>query len=471
MTRTSTLFLLALSAAGCTDESPTTPADGGAASPAKVGSAAAVTASAAPGAPALAIGPAPACTITAQKVWGTGANKTTGLTSRPLPDGRVAVGFAFGLVPHVLVIGKGGDGKLYKIAAKEGTPLAKVPKLPVGERRLMRVTPVKVDADKAQAFVDYRDEYKRRQRVACGPAEGGDDWASFDGVPLLDQDPQPVGDALAVLFKSKDPDDDEEGYRELTDCRTFADLRTNKKWVVGSELHATQERDGTTVWRASLVIDRGPANKHLHLHELDLTGSPPRITNFEMPMLHELHAGGYVLTARYGGTLIAAMLSEDKSLLGAVELYAGFPTRPNVASDGDDTIISTSMVKGKGEYLLEALRLSGTKPELPRKLTQIVTDDDNIDSEMDPDFTRDGKGRRWVSYVEGLKGAGHLEIVPVDSDFKAVGKPFEITQDEDKTSAGEVTETTGGSMLAVFLRDAGNGLELVTEDLTCDVGK
>jgi hypothetical protein len=467
-----------LSAAGCTEDKPVPapPAPKESAAPATTASTKSVSAvlSAVPTAstPAPVIGAAPLCAVSGLKVWGKGANKTTGLTSVPLPDGRVAVGLAFGLQPHVLVISKTGDGKLLKVPAKEGTPLAKVPKLPEGERHLMRVTPVSVDGDKVQAFVDYRDEYKNKhRRVACGPAEGSDSWISFDGVPLLDQDPQPVGDALADLFKKKDVDGDD-GYHELRDCRTFADLAKKETWIVGSELRATRKDDGTTIWRASLVIDRGPTTHEKHIHELDLRGNPPQITNFEVPMLDDLHSGGYVLTARYGGTLMAALLNDDKSVRGNMQIYPGYPTRPDVASDGDDTIISTSMTKGKGEFALKALRISGKKAELPHALTPIITDDDNIDSEMDPDFTRDSKGRRWVSYVEGLKGAGHLEIVPVDEQFRAIGKPFLITQEDDKTSEGELTELNDGAMLAVFLRDAGQGsLELVTEVLNCELPK
>jgi hypothetical protein len=481
MTRTLACLSLSgaalLAAAGCTQDKPTpTPPAPTASAPLAIATIRPIGAilSALPTAstPAPAIGPPPLCAVSGLKVWGKGANRTTGLTSVPLPDGRVAVGLAFGLQPHVLVIDKTGDGKLLKVPAKEGTPLAKVPKLPDGERHLMRVTPVKVDGDKVEAFVDYHDEYKNKhRRVACGPAEGNDSWIYFDGVPLLDQDPQPTGDALADLFKKKDVDGDD-GYHELRDCRTFADLAKNQTWIVGSELRATHKDDGSTIWRASLVIDRGPTTHEKHIHELDLRGNPPQVTNFEVPMLDDLHAGGYVLTARYGGTLVAALLNDDKSVRGNMQFYPGYPTRPDLASDGDDTIISTSMAKGKGEFALKALRISGTRAELPRVLTPIITDDDNIDSEMDPDFTRDSKGRRWVSYVEGLKGAGHLEIVPVDDQFRAIGKPFLITQDEDKTSEGELTELNDGAMLAVFLRDAGpSGLELVTEVLSCELPK
>src|SRR5947209_3606970 len=60
--------------------------------------------SGAPTASAVALGGPPACTIAAQKSWTTGASKSTGLTASELPDGRVAIGFAVGITPHILVI-------------------------------------------------------------------------------------------------------------------------------------------------------------------------------------------------------------------------------------------------------------------------------------------------------------------------------------------------------------------------------
>lgn len=155
------------------------------------------------------IGAPPACKISGQKVWGQGANKVTGLTDVDLPDGRVAIGLALGNEPHVLVIGKGGVGKLTRVVPKEGTDLAKKIAPADGARSVMRVTPVKVDGTHVEAFVDYHDDYKdKRRHVACGPADGDAAWINFDGVPLLDRAEQPTGAERARLFKSSDADGD-----------------------------------------------------------------------------------------------------------------------------------------------------------------------------------------------------------------------------------------------------------------------
>src|SRR5262249_46024451 len=141
--------------------------------------------------------------------------------------------------------------------------------------------------------------------------------------------------------------------------------------------------------------------------------------------------------------------------------------RADVSVDGDDTIVATSIAKGK-DFVLRAARLDAKQPVLPKSLSPIVTDDDGKDSESEPDFTRDAKGRRGVSYVEGERGKGHLEIVPVDADFRATGKPFEITRETERASEARLVELTGGSILVAFLREKDNDVELVTEELTCE---
>ncbi|MEP7126722.1 MAG: hypothetical protein ABJE95_37680 [Byssovorax sp.] len=414
------------------------------------------------------IGAPPACKISGQKVWGTGANKVTGLTDVDLPDGGVAIGLALGNDPHVLVIGKGGVGKLTRVVARAGTDLAKKIAPADGVRSVMRVTPVKADATHVEAFVDYHDDYKdKRRHVACGPADGDAAWINFDGVPLLDRAEQPTGEERAKLFKSSDPDGDT-GYHELRDCRTFSDPSKNETWIVGSELRAT-DNNGTVEWKSSLVIDRGPKVHEVHLHELDLKGAPPHLINFEVPMLHPLHDGSYVLTARYADSMLAAILGANKTLSGPVVKYPGYPARADVAEDGNDTVIATSMQKGNKEVALRALRISGAKPVLPRALVPIVTDDDNKDSESEPDFLRDEKGQRWMSYIEGERGNGHLEIVPINADFQATGRPFSITEEDDRASDATIVEVAGVGLMVVFLRPKGTTMEVVTEQLSCEV--
>ena len=291
-------------------------------------------------------------------------------------------------------------------------------------------------------------------------------WIVFDDVPLLDRAPAPTGAERAALFAKKSPDSDE-GYHELRDCRSFADLSSGQTWIVGSELRAT-EHAGSTTWKASLVIDKGPKSHEVHLHELDLDGDPPKVTDFQVPMLARLHGGSWVLTARYGSSMLAALLNADKTLDGSVVKYPGFATRADVADDGEDTVLTTSIAKGK-DFLLRAIRLSAKKPELPKALTAIVTDDDDKDSEAEPDFTRDSKGRRWVSYVEGERGRGTLEIVPVDAAFHAVGKSFEVTKEGEHASEARMVELKNGNILVTFLREKELDVELVTEELHCEL--
>jgi hypothetical protein len=416
-------FVLALAAAAlclgaCNNDPPK--ADPSAAAPAvsaqpsAVSSAAAAvkTAEAAPLKPPE--GP-PACASTGKKTWATGVSKITGLATTELADGRVAVGLAVGDQPHVLVVGPGGDGKLLKVPVKAGSALSKPLKADEGSRILFRVTPVKVEGDKAQVFVDYREEHKsKRRRVACGPAEADDAWINFDDVPYLDWDPKPVGKDLEALFKKHEHEEGEkheegdEGYHELRDCRSFADVRTGEAWIVGSVLRGVQ-KEGAIEWSASLVVDTGPKKHEVHLHEVVLKGDPPNLKSFEVPISRSLGDKGYLLAARFGGTLRAGILGRDKTMKGKLVTYAGFPTLPHAATDAGDVVLVTAVTKDKGLFALRGLRVSMEKPAVPKALTVIDThaadkghthdhghdhEHDHVDhSETDPDFVRDSNGR------------------------------------------------------------------------------
>ena len=485
--RTLPLYLvppaLVLSLASCKDEpapKPVTTAAATATATAAATTTGAVTAagsapaveSAASSAAAPPIGPPPACKINAQKSWAKGLNKLTGLTEVELPDGRIAIGFATGNDPQVLVVGQNGQGAVVKVPLKPGTALATPPKREDGGVRfLMRVTPVKVEGGTAEAFADYRDEYKKakRMRVACGPADSDDAWISFDDVPLLDRDPAPTGKDREKLFTPHETGA-EQAYHELRDCRTFADLIRNETWVVGWVLMGTDPTDGgATAWKASLVVDRGAKEHEKHLHERELKGAPPKVLNFEVPVSMRAADGTYVLAARYSGSMVVALLNEDKTLR-TMKTYPGFPTLPDITQDGDDIVIAAGIAKPNGkEYLLRALRLSTKHPELPKEMVPIVTDDDDKDSETMPDFTRDAKGRRWMSYVEGERGNGHLEIVPINANFQAVGRPFEITTEDERASEARVVALKDGSIFMAYLRDKDKSTELVTLDLSCDI--
>lgn len=442
----------------------------------------------------------PACTVGTRKVWGSGANKLTGLAVAELGEGRYGVGLALGHEPHVLVIEGKGEGKLVKIPAAKGTALEKAPKAEEGTRKIMRVTPFKWDGEKALAFVDYHDEYKsKRRRVACGPADTDDAWHHFDGVPWLDRADKPSGQERAKLLKGHDYDrghaeedkpaaaneaEDEKGYHELRDCRTFSD-GAGKAWVVGSELEADEKADQSLEWKSTLIVDTGHKDKDVHLSEVALRGDPPTLASFEVPVSHAFEDGSILLATRFGSSLRAGILGgKTKRLQGKLVSYTGFPTIPHVAEDGKDLVLLLSVAKEKGNFALRALRVSGEKHELPAKLATVETHaveaghqhDDEKDihghSETDPTFLRDTKGRRWISFIEGARGRGKLEIVPVDENFKAVGKRFSVFEDSALASEARLLPLADGGILVVSLREGDKGaVEVVTEELRCEVVK
>lgn len=435
----------------------------------------------------------PACKVSEKKVWASGVNKLTGLSVSELPDKRVAIGLAQGLSPYVLVVDIGGEGKLLKVSVKSTSDLGKTIDSKDGTRTIMRVTPVRVDGEKASAFVDYRDEYKnKKRRVACGPAESNDAWIHFDDIPYLDRDPKPAGKDRDALFKAheheqgeEEHDDADMGYHELRDCRSFVDTKTGETWIVGSVLRGVAKDDKTIEWSSSLVVDTGPKKHELHLHEVVLKGDPPNLKVFEVPISRAVGEGAYLLATRFGGSLRAAVLNKDKTLRGKLMTYSGFPTIPHASADGGDTVLVTSVTKDKGLFALRGLRVPAEKPALPKALAAIDThaadkghshehghdeEHDHVDhSETDPDFVRDAKGRRWLAYIEGERGKGKLSVVPVDESFHAVGKAFLLTNSSELASEARLVPLSDGTMLAVSLREGEKGLDLVTEELQCEV--
>lgn len=417
-----------------------------------------ITASAAP------MDPGTVCTTVREKVWSAGANKLTGLTAAPFADGRVAVGLAIGLSPHVLVVGKDGEGMLLKVAAREGTPLASVPA--DANRFLMRVTPVKIESDGARAFVDYRDEYKnKRRRVSCGPADGEEPWIWFDDVPLLDRDPLPGPAERARLFAKRDPDGDD-GYHELRDCRSFADAIRGERWVVGSEMRA-DSKFGILRWKASLVVDSGPRAHEAHIYDVNLAGEKPKITLFEVPMLGRAD-DGFLLAARQGNRLAAALLGPNRRLRTKVITYEGSPTRPDIEMDGDDVVLVTS-VRDKNDYSIRGLRFPAKERNLPAEMVPLAEPDAVVGSRSEPDFARDSTGRRWLAYIAGERGKGQLMIAPVDESFRVTGRSYAVTKAEDAAAEARLIPMADGHLFAVFLRDSSGKTELVTEELSCQV--
>jgi hypothetical protein len=470
-------------------------------------SAAAPNASAAPASPATSAaikppeGP-PACTVGERKVWGSGANKLAGLSVVDLGEGQHAVGLALGIDAHVLVVESNGDARLVKVPVSKGSHLAKAPKADEGVRKIMRVTPSKVDGEKVYAFVDYHDEFKdKRRRVACGPADTSDAWGHFDGMPWLDRPEKPTGDERAKLLKGHDYDrghaeedgkgkvdeaEDEKGYHELRDCRTFSD-GPGRAWIVGSELEADEKADGALEWKSTLVVDTGHKENEVHLHEIVLKGDPPALASFEVPISHAFEDGTLLLATRFGSSLRVGLLGKNKRLKSKLASFPGFPTIPHASEDGEDLVVVTSVAKDKGHFALRALRVPKTH-EIPKKLVAIDTHtgdaghdhghghDDDADhhdhSETDPTFLRDTKGRRWLAFIEGKRGQGKLEIVPVDEKFQAIGKRFSLIEDKGLASEARLLALPDGGILVVSLRDGDKGgVEVVTEQLRCEIVK
>lgn len=444
-------------------------------------------------------GGAPACTVTDKKVWSSGANKLTGLSAVDLGEGKYGVGLALGTDPHVLIVESSGEGRLVKVPVAKGSHLATPPKANEGVRKVLRVTPAKVDGDKVLAFVDYRDEYKdKRRRVACGPADTSDAFGHFDDVPWLDRAEKPTGEEREKLLKGHDYDrghhedakvnekEDERGYHELRDCRTFSG-GSGRAWIVGSELEADEKEDKSLEWKSTLVIDTGNKDKEIHLHEIVLKGDPPALASFEVPVSHVIDEGTLLLATRWSSSLRVGVLGKNKRLKSKLASYPGFPTIPSIAEDGDDLVLVTSVTKEKGHFALRGMRVSKTTHELPKKLVAIDTHtgdvghdhthghdaelDHHDHSETDPTFLRDTKGRRWLAFIEGKRGEGKLEIVPVDEKFNAIGKRFSVIEDKGLASEVRLLPLPDGAMMVVSLRDGDRGVEVITEQLRCEVVK
>jgi hypothetical protein len=426
--------------------------------------AASAAASEAPVASAPPIGPPPICKVQSQKIWTSGTNKLAGLTEDELNDGRVAIGLAIGQQPAVLIVGRGGEGRLVKVPVKAGTVLGTALKAGEGVRSILRVTPVHLDGDTVHAFVDFRDELKdKRRRVACGPADSDEWWVAFDDIPFLSRRDQNT-DQVNAAFKKTASGSAE--YHEIRDCRTFADIDRKETYILGSGLDGTMQPDATITWKSTLFIDLGAKSHEKHLHSIELKGEPVKVQDYEVPVSRRLDDGSFLIAVRNNSRLLVGLLNPDKTLRGDLTGYAGFPTLPDIASDGEDVIVTTSLAKGKGEYGLRALRIHQQNPALPRYYSTIVTDTAGVGSETDPDFTRDSRGRRWLAHIEGERGKGKLSIAPIDSAFHHLGRPFQVTADEEKASSARLVAMGDGGILVIYIRENG---ELVTEEVHCTI--
>jgi hypothetical protein len=425
---------------------------------------AAATPSASASAPALP----PVCKVSNQKVWGAGANKLTGLTTRNMGSNRVAIGFAFGVTPHVLLVNKGGGGQVIKVQTKAGSKFATPPKPGEGTRHLMRVTPFSVEDAKATALMDFRDEYKDKKRVvACGSTEDAEPFVVFEGTSYLDLKDKPTGDERKKLFSSKIRG--LEGYAELRDCRSFFSNRTKETWAIGSELHGI-EKDDKVEWKAALVLDAGPKETEQVLHKVNLKDDPPRSGfQFEVPASVRVKDKGYVLTTRFGGSLLVGVLDEKRKLSGAMKSYPGLPLLADLSRTDTHVIVNTAIATAPSRFGLRALLIPIESMELPKGYTSIKIDDDHEDSESNPELVITSKGQRWMAYIEGPRDKGHLEILPINAELKRVGRPHPITEDEERASEARVVPMDDGDLLVAYLRDKDGKTELVTEEMSCEV--
>jgi len=419
----------------------------------------------------------PVCKVDAQKVWTKGINATTGITQVTLPGGQGALGFAIGTTPYVLTMSPGGAGKMSKVTVDPGSAFAKAPKATEGVRIVWRVTPVKIEGTTVRAFVDFRDELKttaaagkpevsKTRRVVCGPVDRAETWVSWEGPAYVDE-PKHTKDPLVAL-KAAELVKPGASYKEVRDCRSFYDADHDDEWIVGSELEI--EGDGAKA-AANLFIQQGKGAARATATSLSLGTAPLKVAGYDIPVSHELSDTSFLVAARAPGKLVALIVGHDKKPIGGVTEYKGTFQMPDLAQDGKDDVLTTAIATSKDGLALRALRVPGDTHAMPAGFTTVLTDEDESKTEGRPEFLRDTKGQRWLSYIEDAeKGKGHLEIVPLTAAFRASGKPHAVTTNEEKATESRMFPKPGGGIMLAYLRDAGAaGLELVTEDLTCEI--
>jgi len=338
-------------------------------------------------------------------------------------------------------------------------------------RYVVRVTPVKVEAENIKAFVDFEDHYKDQKRaIICGPADVNENWVEFEGIPYAERKAAKPAE-LAALFHQAGS---EKIYDEVHSCRSFTNLNRGETWVLGSNLHGVLQADNSVAWRSDFVVAVGDKSKTRIIESTAIKNKTLDDEHYEVPVSHALKSGSFFVAARHRSHLIAGILGPDKSLVGAMARYPGFPTLPDMADDGGDALVlSTSFAKGKGEFGLRAMRIHEDKPELPKSLHVVITDLNNAEasSESDPDFVHDASGQRWIAHIEGARGDGKLSLAPLDKDFHATGRSFSVTADGEKASAARVIPLKDKGLPVVFLREGEKTLDLVSEEVHCKVEK
>ncbi|MCU0659405.1 MAG: hypothetical protein MUF64_30325 [Polyangiaceae bacterium] len=305
--------------------------------------------------------------------------------------------------------------------------------------------------------------------VACGAAHEAEPFIKYSGTSYLDLKDKPTGADRAKLFSSKI--NGQTGYSELRDCRSFFSRRSGETWVIGSELHGFEKGDKVQ-WEAALIMDTGPRDPEQVLHKATLKDDPPKSGfQFEVPASLRVQDKGYVLTTRFGGSLLVGILDEKRKLVGSMKSYAGLPLLADLARTDTQVIVSTSIATGPGKFGLRSLLIPMDTMELPKAYTPIKIDDDKEDSETEPELVIDKKGQRWLAYLEGEREKGHLEILPIDGNMRRMGRPYAVTEDKERAAEARVVPLDDGDLLVVYLRDNEGKIELVTEELSCEVKK
>lgn len=479
MSRSRTPLVLALltTVLGC-DEPPAptgaASAAGSAAKPSATTSAPAPSASAATSAPAASASAAavveeagpPVCARSSEKVVAENVSTTAGLTTKGFKK-DLAIGFSDG-APRVLVLDEKGADKVLEVERGEKSKLSK----DKGTwRNLMRVSPRSLSADKAKAFIDYRDDSKDKTRhVWCGPADANDTFLEYEGTSWLDLDPKPTGEDKKKLFSWKKLG----GYVELRDCRTFVTLEKDEAWAIGSVLRGTEKPDGSNEWKLVAVVDFGKNDEEIVLSEIPLKGDPPKLTGgFEIPTMRRVGDKGYVVAARVGGSLWVATLDTSRKLVGAPKFYPGFPTGIDISTTAKEVVILSGVGLGK-EKTLKGLVIPRDTLKLPEKFTDVGIKPMDASGDSGTQFTApelvtDGKGQLWLAYVEGPKEKGHLRIAPVGADLQPTGRSFPVTTGDAFATEVRLHALADGGIAAAYIRTNGKKTELVTEQFSCKV--
>ena len=256
---------------------------------------------------------------------------------------------------------------------------------------------------------------------------------------------------------------------------TFVTTQSDEVWALGSVLRGIEKPDGSNEWKMVLLVDFGKGDEEIVLHEAPLKGDPPKLATFEIPTSRRAGDKGYLVATRFGGSLLVGVLDASRKLQGRFKSYPGFPTMPDIGSTKEELILTTGIGWGK-DKTLKALVVPRDTLELPERYREIGikpldTSGDAEASFTTPELTVDGKGQRWLTYVEGPKDKGKLRLAPLGKDLQPVGRAFTVTEDDALGSEGRVVALDDGRLMIAYLRELGGKVELVTEQLACDVRK